>query len=151
MVKRRSSAAIFQNYSNEQSLKMGSSFIRIAHATGDGADARETSEIAIAFEPDWIVLDGERFDDSYQCKLRNLNANLMVIDDAGYAPNAMADLVVRQTVLRSDGDPYYSTSSQQILSGSDFFLLRDGSTQPNLAAEEKHIVARAASNTGNDG
>lgn len=115
----------------------------IAHSNGNGADARATGEVAKAFEPDWIVLGGEQFDDTYRSKLRNVAAKLMVIDDNGSAAKSEADLIVRPFGSGCHGDTGCPNSTPQILSGVDFFLARDGTMKSSVATGEKHIVANA--------
>ncbi len=115
----------------------------LVNTSGDGSDARETSEVAEEFEPDWIVLDGPQFGDSYQSRLRSSANNLMVIADATCSSNSAADLIVRQLGSSHHESDEGIISAPQILHGFDFFLPQDGSGRPDSTHEQRHIAARA--------
>jgi spore coat polysaccharide biosynthesis predicted glycosyltransferase SpsG len=124
-------------------VEQGFSVHALAHANGDSDDACETDQVAIDFKADWIVLDGDRFDDVYQAKLQKSNARLMVVDDTGCAGNSAADLAVKQLCLDHHANGAPETGLQQCLNGFDFFLPIVGVEYPNSVEGERRIVAQA--------
>ena len=97
---------------------------QIRNSQGDVADAVDTREIALAFQPDWIALDGYRFDDRYQSTLASGDARILVMDDFGHAEHKRADMIVNQNVYSEELGPG-SDESPARLSGIRYALLRD--------------------------
>ncbi len=95
----------------------------------DGADAGETIEIASAMEPDWIVLDGYQFDDTYQHVVKNSGARLMVVDDYQHASHKHADLVINQNCY-AKSDQYSNSGPTRYLVGERYALLRNEFAAP---------------------
>jgi len=102
----------------------GSQVYRIQNSNCDGADAKDTQEIASVVQPNWIVLDGYRFDDSYQRSIRSSSAKVLVVDDYGHASHQIADLVLNQNVYATAND-YGRHCRTKVLAGSKFALLRN--------------------------
>lgn len=110
----------------------------IQNASADLADAIETCEIAAVVRPDWIVLDGYKFDDSYQAKILDSGARILVMDDFGHATHVHADWVVNQNIV---GNTYQEkvASKPRYLSGVRYALLRN----EFLATAARRIPATA--------
>lgn len=108
-------------------------FVQTDHDQCDVGDAENLAAIALHENPDWIVLDGYGFDDSYQARLIRSGTRLMVIDDYGHASHEHADFVVNQNAYSDPGDYSHLTHSN-VLTGSKYILLRtefsDSRTSP---------------------
>ncbi len=117
---------------------------QIQNGNCDGADAKDTSEIASVVQPGWIVLDGYRFDDTYQQSVRaGSRARLLVVDDYGHASHSHADLILNQNVYASSSQ-YANSSRAKVLAGPQFVLLRNEFDRDAAAAmKSKKIVAEA--------
>lgn len=89
-------------------------------------DATQTRDLAENLQADWIVVDGPRFDDSYQQVLKLSLSKLAVVHDYGPTSQGRADLVIDQ---RLQFDAPHCT---QRTCGPQFALLR-------------HDLARASS------
>ncbi len=98
---------------------------QIGNSRCDASDARDTCEIAEAFEPDWIVLDGPKFDDSYQRVLSRRPSKLLVLDDFGHATHQHADLVLNQNIFADTSLYGDQVGGPEYLTGADFTLIRD--------------------------
>ncbi len=107
------------------------------------ADAKDTVEIASAIQPNWIVLDGYRFDDTYQRTFRNIDARLMIIDDHPQARNRRADIVVNQN-LKASTDLHHRSGQARILAGPEFALLRSEFTDFHRERRKPRPIRRQA-------
>lgn len=118
--------------------RYGFELYSIQHSQCDGNDARETNEIQLATSPDWTVLIGDRFDESYLSRLRNSRSKLMLIDRLGQSKTNAADLILKQahTAHRSS-TPFYR---QQILCGPKYHFIDAHDSDDD---EERHVVAQA--------
>ena len=85
----------------------------------DESDAAETLAFANDLGADWIILDGYRFDRSYQQKIASSNALLMMMDDGEVADRSIVDVVLNQNVYAAD-----ETQSDRFLGGCEYTLLR---------------------------
>ncbi len=119
--------------------KEGFALFSIANAACDGTDARETCEIATAFAPDWVVLDGYRFNDAYQSRLRSVEGRLLVVDDFGHGRHEAADAVLNQNAYATHLS-YPHLKADRLLLGSKYLLLRTEFSENLLDSEDKHIV-----------
>ena len=97
---------------------------QIRHHQGDAADAVDTREIAFAYQPNWIALDGYRFTDAYQSTIADSPAKLIVMDDFGHAAHQHADLVINQNIYSSATEPGPGCGPQRLF-GIRYALLRD--------------------------
>ena len=88
--------------------------------TSSQKDAEETSDLANSTKADFLILDGYKFDASYQSRLNLNSSKLLVIDDHGYCNNHLANIVVNPTPSKLDesGVPKY-------LQGYEYCLLRN--------------------------
>ena len=114
----------------------------MANSAGDGTDAREVSEIATAFSPDWMILDGYQFDDHYQSRLRTPESKLMVIDDYGHGRHTCADLVLNQNAYANQ-NTYHHLEHDRVLAGPRFLLLREEFAGCELAKQEQRVAKSA--------
>ncbi len=75
--------------------------------------------------PDWIVLDGYRFDDAYQQAILLQNTRLLVIDDFGHATHSGADAIFNQNAYADTNDYDRQNRTQEIITGLQYVLIRD--------------------------
>ncbi len=110
----------------------------------DGADSKDTSEIASVVQPDWIVLDGHRFDDAYQQSISHgTDAWLLVVDDHSLAVHPYADLILNQNIYASV-DQYATSSCTKVLAGPQFVLLKNEfESEGSQSTIPKRIVSEA--------
>ncbi|MEL7496875.1 MAG: UDP-2,4-diacetamido-2,4,6-trideoxy-beta-L-altropyranose hydrolase [Planctomycetota bacterium] len=102
---------------------------RIRNDRGNHADAIDTREIAALVQPQWIALDGYRFDDSYEAWMANSDAKLIVMDDYQHTLHQHADLVVNQNIY-ADPKSYEGSLRGRLLTGSNYALLRKEFSTP---------------------
>ena len=76
-------------------------------------------------QPDWVVLDGYRFDDEYQEQICLDGARLLVVDDYGHANHAWADAIFNQNVYAETEDYERRKRNQDVIAGMDYVLIRD--------------------------
>ncbi len=100
------------------------SLYRIGGTAGNLTDAKDTSEIVRATQPDWVVLDGYRFSDRFQSQLDLGSSRLACIDDFGHALHERAHAILNQNVYASSAD-YRFLSHQDVITGPKFALLRN--------------------------
>ena len=112
----------------------------IPNSHADAHDVSDTCEIADSFEPDWIALDGPRFDNSYQRLIAQQPARMLVVDDANHGYHQDADLVLRDSPDQPFCCPDHSTDLFQ-LTGPEFALVQ--SALPGEKKASKHIFAQA--------
>jgi UDP-2,4-diacetamido-2,4,6-trideoxy-beta-L-altropyranose hydrolase len=131
----------------------GFKLFQLGNARCDSQDASDTRDVAAAFEPHWICLDGYRFDDAYQKRIAKnlpqssgLRHRLLVVDDYQHATHQHADFVVNQNAYADD--KFYGNIEQsdskagpEYLTGSRFTLLR--SEFSNTQFEPKRIMKQA--------
>jgi UDP-2,4-diacetamido-2,4,6-trideoxy-beta-L-altropyranose hydrolase len=124
----------------------GFQLFQIANGNGDRQDACDTCEIARAIQPDWIVLDGYRFDDGYQKQIAQTKSPLMVLDDLGHRRHRFADLVLNQsspTASVSDQaalDRSYLIGPQYALLRSEFAVCEPPIRRPFFAQARRILV-----------
>ncbi|MFK7767059.1 MAG: UDP-2,4-diacetamido-2,4,6-trideoxy-beta-L-altropyranose hydrolase [Mariniblastus sp.] len=90
----------------------------------DTVDGEETLSVIKSVGPDWIVLDGYRFDDEYQSQLKTSGAKLLVLDDYQHAQHHSADLILNQNIY-AKLEQYDNSDHSKILAGPEFALLRE--------------------------
>ncbi|MDG1873860.1 MAG: UDP-2,4-diacetamido-2,4,6-trideoxy-beta-L-altropyranose hydrolase [Mariniblastus sp.] len=126
---------------------------KLNHSRCDESDAEETVEIAHAFQPNWLVLDGYQFGDHFQQAIRHASKlydnhfKILVMDDYCHADHTHADLVVNQNAYAKN-NLYPIAKSQPlkspaILTGSRFVLLRKEFQRPPLEETTKPIAKEA--------
>lgn len=90
----------------------------------DEADSSELLDVVTSITPNWIVVDGYRFDDEYQKATKTSGSQLLVLDDYQHAQHHHADLILNQNIY-ADLDQYETSSHSKILAGPSYALLRD--------------------------
>lgn len=75
--------------------------------------------------PDWVVLDGYRFDDCYQESICLNGSRLLVVDDFGHGKHAGADAIFNQNAYAETGDYTRRQKPQDIIAGLEFVLIRE--------------------------
>ena len=101
---------------NFQLLEIGNSDL--------ASDAQQLNQLINDTRPDWLLLDGYRFDDNYESRLQLNGTRLGCIDDYGHAGHREADLVINQNVFSSEKD-YRHLDSGKLLAGPQYAMLRD--------------------------
>lgn len=122
----------------------GFGIFQVTNANGDIDDANETAKIIADLQPDWIAVDGYRFDDDYQSAIKVTDSLLMVVDDYRHAEHANADLVLNQNAY-AKLDDYRTLSQSRILTGPSFAILRNEFLNglPSHQTRGKHIPKTA--------
>ncbi len=93
-------------------------------APGSLVDSKQLVSLLEQHRASAIVMDGYRFDGSYQAAVREYPARSMVIDDYGQADYYTADLILNQN-LGADANLYRNRQpNSELLLGPDFALLR---------------------------
>lgn len=98
-------------------------FIPLNHSECDQADAMETKRIAATMHPDWIILDGDRFEEKYLTSLKQGQAKLLLIEDHGSTRTRLADIVLNQTATRDNSPATHQHGGSLSLGGPEFVLL----------------------------
>jgi spore coat polysaccharide biosynthesis predicted glycosyltransferase SpsG/L-amino acid N-acyltransferase YncA len=129
--------------------KLGMRVIEIANSNCDSNDARDTADIALAIDPDWIVLDGYRFGDEYQARIRRPNSRLMVVDDFGHAEHVAADLILNQNAYAKPENYGLKVRAADLLLGCRYALLRPEFVR-RQASEANHVSAFVEENEVGD-
>lgn len=99
--------------------------LRIAGEPGNRDDIQRTTEILqqVDIAHSWMVLDGYRFDLSYQLAMRETRIKLLVIDDYHHLGRYQCDILVNQNI-GSESIVYRINDDARQLCGLDFTLLR---------------------------
>lgn len=94
-------------------------------ANNQAEDAENTRRAIADCAPDWVVLDGYRFDDAYQA-LMDLEppTRLLVIDDYGHGQHQAADAILNQNIYATSTQ-YPENRKGEILTGPRYAMLRD--------------------------
>ncbi|NQU64585.1 MAG: hypothetical protein HQ517_09935, partial [SAR324 cluster bacterium] len=71
----------------------------------------------------WTVLDGYKFDSTYQMELKNAGFRLLVLDDIIHLSHYHADIILNQNSIPDNMD-YKTDSSTVILAGPKYRLIR---------------------------
>ena len=103
-------------------------------------DAFQTCRLAEKSNAAWIVVDGYRFDDSYQETIKQSAAKLFVVDDFGHAQHQHADLLLNQNIY-AEKSSYLELKPESLLLGPSFVLMRDEFS--NIKAEKKRVPKTA--------
>jgi UDP-2,4-diacetamido-2,4,6-trideoxy-beta-L-altropyranose hydrolase len=97
---------------------------RLAAVPGTEDDALRTAGLAKDLHAAWVVIDGYRFDSTYQASLKSCGLRVLLIDDDVHADYYSADLVLNQNAHASENlygrrEPY-----TRLLIGPRYAMLR---------------------------
>src|SRR5882724_5374021 len=101
--------------------------IEVAHlmaAPGSGDDAMCTAALAHDRQVAWVVLDGYRFDSSYQAALKSRGLRTLLVDDDVHADRYLTDLVLNQNAHATESLYAERDSSTRLLLGPRYAMLR---------------------------
>jgi len=106
------------------------------------ADAAATAALMRSHEPDWVVVDGYRFDDTYLAELLPEPGRILLLDDSGRRRLLPVAAVLNQNLhaaadLYPDRDPW-----TRLLLGVEYALLRREFGDAAMVAPETPAVAR---------
>ena len=98
--------------------------VRLVAEPGSARDAQDTAAIGRDLRASWLVVDGYRFDATYQQMIKEAGASLLFVDDNGHESHYHADLVLNQNIhareaLYARREPY-----TRLLLGTRYALLR---------------------------
>jgi UDP-2,4-diacetamido-2,4,6-trideoxy-beta-L-altropyranose hydrolase len=106
-------------------LDSGCAVYRMEVIPGSLEDAEQTGQLAR--DSQWLVIDGYRFDDAFEAKLKaNLeysSTRILAFDDEGQQAHSSVDAILNQNHGAEQFAPNYSRTATQLL-GSRFALLR---------------------------
>ncbi|MCH2181951.1 MAG: UDP-2,4-diacetamido-2,4,6-trideoxy-beta-L-altropyranose hydrolase [Mariniblastus sp.] len=106
-----------------------------------GQEMDTFNELIVHQQPDWVVLDGYRFDDPYQREICLQGARLLVVDDYGHANHAWADAIFNQNVYAETENYERRKRNQDIIAGLDYVLIRDEFHQADEIATNRRQIA----------
>lgn len=102
----------------------GFDIVRLVAAPGSLNDAAQTAVLAQAHGARWIVFDGYHFDTLYQQTLGGYGIPLLCVDDAGYAGEFVADIILNQNLLANEELYKKRPKKSRLVLGPRFALLR---------------------------
>ncbi|MFT5302914.1 MAG: spore coat polysaccharide biosynthesis predicted glycosyltransferase SpsG [Mariniblastus sp.] len=125
--------------------QLGFNLVTTQHNDGDTLDALETASLAATMQADWIMTDGDCFDDNYHQALSHDTRKLLVVAEQIQNKNQHADLVYQPCVHTSrENNP---ASSTRVLCGPEFAIIdqahesrKNGSESKRIASEAKRIL-----------
>ena len=91
---------------------------------GGSADVAATAKLASTLKSEWVVLDGYRFDSSYQASLRGRALKVLAVDDYGHCDQWNANLVLNQNLYAPALDYQRAGGDAEFLLGPKYVLLR---------------------------
>jgi UDP-2,4-diacetamido-2,4,6-trideoxy-beta-L-altropyranose hydrolase len=97
---------------------------RLAAVPGSEDDAVRTARLAQDRRTAWVVIDGYRFDSTYQAAIKSSGLRILLIDDDGQADDYSADLVLNQNAHASENLYGRRASYTQLLLGPRYAMLR---------------------------
>jgi UDP-2,4-diacetamido-2,4,6-trideoxy-beta-L-altropyranose hydrolase len=102
----------------------GVKVIHVSETSGSAGDGNRLAEIAAMQGADWIVIDGYKFDETYQLAIKQAGFKLMFMDDHGKCGHYFADVVLNHNFTASREmyarrEPYTT-----LLLGTKFVMLR---------------------------
>ncbi len=109
---------------DDRLMEDGIRVVKIAARPGTPEDARESADAARAIESRWIVLDGYRFDATYQEAMKSAGLSVLVIDDYGHAGRYTADIILNQNLHARPSMYRDRGPATRLLLGPRYALLR---------------------------
>lgn len=104
-------------------LEEGFDFIDMEKSHPHHSDLETTLDVLKYTGADWLVLDGYRFDGTYQKSIRNEGHKLLVIDDMNHLPSYHADILLNQN-LHAPSLDYLCDRDTTTLLGPRHVMLR---------------------------
>ncbi|MFA6039775.1 MAG: UDP-2,4-diacetamido-2,4,6-trideoxy-beta-L-altropyranose hydrolase [Candidatus Peribacteraceae bacterium] len=115
--------------------------IRLTAESYGEEDAHETAEHAKRLGAAWVVVDGYRFDGTYQDALKREGLRVLFVDDYGHAKSYAADAVLNQNV-GAKSDLYTKRGeSTALLLGTQYALLQRQFREPPRGERQTPDVA----------
>lgn len=105
-------------------LSEGFEVARLQAQPGSLDDAAETVALAMKRVARWIVADGYHFNTSYQKVVKQRSIQLLYIDDAGYADEYAADIILNQNISAHKELYAKRSAGSRLLLGPRYALLR---------------------------
>jgi UDP-2,4-diacetamido-2,4,6-trideoxy-beta-L-altropyranose hydrolase len=87
-------------------------------------DARRVAEFAQEYGADWVVVDGYHFDNSYGRELKSAGLKFLVVDDAGFNGECIADFVLNSNADAAEFMYPECKPQTRLLLGTRYVLLR---------------------------
>lgn len=109
---------------------------------GSSEDAAATLELAQQTGARWIALDGYRFDETYQARVKGAGCRVLCLDDHGHSRRYHADLVLNQNLHASEAMYPAREPGTGLLLGPRYALLRREFREWRGPAREFPLVAR---------
>ena len=97
---------------------------RLAATPGTEDDALRTAGLAKDLRTAWVVIDGYRFDSTYQAAIKSSGLRVLLVDDDGRADHYSADLVLNQNVHAAENFYGRRSSYTRLLLGPRYAMLR---------------------------
>ncbi|MDA7876982.1 UDP-2,4-diacetamido-2,4,6-trideoxy-beta-L-altropyranose hydrolase [Akkermansiaceae bacterium] len=90
-------------------------------APGDSSDAQLTGEVCLEVNPDWLIIDGYQFGETYHQVLHSTGTKILCLDDFGHCEKWHCDALLNQNL----GAEKLAPAIEQTLAGTRFALLRE--------------------------
>ena len=116
------------------------SLLKSSPATAE--DAKQTIELALESNADWIVADGYNFDCDYYRLIKESGLRLLVLDDYRHAEFYCADLVLNQNLDAKASLYHHRDLNTRLLLGPRYALLRSEFSKWRIWQREIGTVAR---------
>lgn len=105
-------------------LSEGMEVLHLQTKSGSLDDATRTAALARARGARWIVADSYCFDTNYQRAVKKQDIALLYVDDAGYAGEFVADIILNQNISAREGFYAKRPAGARVLLGPRYALLR---------------------------
>ena len=97
---------------------------RLSAIPGSHEDASQTTNIAYAYDVEWVVIDGYHFNADYQRKIIESGLHLLMFDDFGHADYYHADLILNQNLFADERNYKNREPHVRLLLGTKYIQLR---------------------------
>jgi UDP-2,4-diacetamido-2,4,6-trideoxy-beta-L-altropyranose hydrolase len=105
-------------------LAEGMEVLRLYAKPGSTDDADQTSALARVRGARWVVADGYHFDTNFQRVVKQHDIMLLYLDDAAYAGEFAADIILNQNISACEGLYAKRPAGTRLLLGPRYALLR---------------------------
>ena len=133
----------------------GIEIVRLETQPGSLDDANQTVALARTRGAQWIVTDGYHFDTNYQRSIKQHDISLLYIDDAGYAGEYAADIILNQNISATEALYVKRPPCSRLLMGPQYALVRRefwnwrGQERANSTHPRKLLVTLGGSDPDN--